>query len=147
MSERKVWAITTGAYSDYSVRALFSSKRAAKQAAEANNKDEDGWHRDTEIEVFYLYDEVPVKVTEFFYQVEIWDDGRVTNERNHATTCLPWNHLWGLPKARPDVRYVRAPMYRDKGGRLEVRGTDEQAVKQAFSDNKARLLAEAKGVT
>ena len=33
-----------------------------------------------------------------------------------------------------------------EGGRLEVRGSDEQAVKQVFGDNKARILAEKAGI-
>lgn len=141
-----LYALSQGAYSDYHVLALFTSKKLAEQALEAHKADEE-WSRDARIEEFDLFDELPEPVTEHYYQVEIWDDGRVTNENIRQATHLPWNHLDGTPKPRPHVRWVRAPMYRDQGGRLEVRGSDEQAVKQAFSDNKARILAEIEGIS
>jgi hypothetical protein len=147
MSEpTRIYAVTTGSYSDYRVRSLFTSKKLAKTAAEATGKEDDSWYSDAEVEEFYLYDHVPEPVTEFYYQAELWDDGRVTNEHQRSETRLPWTHLWGVPPKRPDVRYVRAPMYKGKAGRLEVRGSNEQAVKQSFSDNKARILAEKAGI-
>jgi hypothetical protein len=147
MSEpTKIYAVTTGSYSDYRVKALFTSKKLAKAAAEATAADTESWYGDASVETFHIYDEVPEKATAWYYQANLWDDGTVTEERLTSDTALPWNLLWGEAPARPSVRFVRAPIHKNKGGRLEVRGSDEQAVKQAFSDNKARILAEKAGI-
>lgn len=148
MSRTKVWALTTGSYSDYSIKALFTKKRLAKAAMLVNKADSEAWsYGDENVETFYLYDEVPEPSTTWYYQANLWDDGTVTEERLTSTTALPWNHWWGEGTERPHVRYVRAPIHQNRGGRLEVRGSDEQAVKQAFSDNKARIRVERAGIT
>jgi hypothetical protein len=139
VKRRKLWALTAGSYSDYQVHALFPTKKLAEAGVEAHNKDKEAWIEGAQVETLYLYDEVPEPTTSWKYQAELWDDGLTTNEYLDSTTALPWNHLRGEAPKRPKVRYVRAPIYNNKGGRLEVYGSDEQAVKQAFSDNKARI--------
>ena len=143
---RKIWAVTRGSYSDYRVQALFATKEQAQHhLAVARGTSGDIWNRPEDIEEFDFYDEgeEPVLVTEYSRMAEVWDDGRVTQEREGVRTEWDYDPLFGRPTARPSVRFVRAPIHKDKGGRLEIRGTDKQAVDQAFSDNLAQLKVAA----
>ena len=143
---KKMWALSSGSYSDYRVKVLFASKKLAEEAVRADNADKESWGESFS-EVFEVYDTVPEMVTVHVWQEAIYDDGTTSDFRASAHSHLPWNHYWDYAEnGRPKVRFVRAPMYHNRGGRLEVSGTDEQAVKQAFTDNKARILAEAQGL-
>ena len=143
---KKMWSLSSGHYSDYSVKALFATKKMAEDAVRLDKADKDSFN-DPYVESFDVHDELPDFVTVYFMTENLWDDGTTSAFRSDAMTHLPWNHYWDYGKmGRPKVDFIRAPMHNGKGGRLEVRGTDEQAVKQAFSDNKARILAESQGV-
>lgn len=152
MSEQTVWGLTTGSYSDYQVRALFTTRELAEQAVEAHNAtDRYSWDG-ASVEAFTFYDYVPEQVTVWTYVVTIWEKGankgKVAGEDLRSETDYPWKfHYDETPTRRPQVQFIRAPVHRGLGGRLVVRGTDEQAVKQAFSDNKARILAGVEGLT
>lgn len=141
-----VYALAVGAYSDYHIKALFPTEELAEEAVKAN-KGDDRWHDESRVEAFILYDEIPERITVYRVQEVIWDNGETTDYRADESTNLPWNQWYDFNEnGRPEVRYVRAPVHRNKGGRLEVSGTDQQAVNQAFGDDKAKLLAKAAGI-
>lgn len=140
MGHRTVWALTSGSYSDYGIEAIFTTEKAALAASKLK-EDEYDWH-DYNVESFILYDEVPEEVT-LYEMVEVIVDGSpsyVSTTKVTSKTKYPWMFLWGTPRARPHVRYVRAPVYKGKAGRLEVHGNDKQAVQQAFSDQRGVIL-------
>lgn len=138
-----VWALSKGEYSDYSVVAIFATKRQAEAAQrEAKNQPVE-FGDDYRVESFPFFAEdasPPMVVTRYERHVDIMDDGSTGKERNSSHREWEFDQLYRCGR-RPSVRFVRAPVHHDKGGRLEVRGTDEQAVAQAFSDNLARIRA------
>jgi hypothetical protein len=149
---RRVWSLSSGSYSDYQVLALFTTKKLAEAALVAHQAEEE--YPEARVEEFTLYDEVPERATVYLIVSVLWDDGRETASQLWgdskpgvltSTTKLPWNHWYrGTPRVKSS--FVRAPVYKNQGGRLEAWGTDEQAVKQAFSDRKARIVAEREGL-
>lgn len=146
---RTCWAITRGSYSDYRVLAVFASRADAEAAIARAKGAVDSFLAAESVEEMSFYEEgvEPVLLTVYERQVEVWDDGTVSSERRTVREEWDYDPLYDLPGKRPKVRFVRAPIHKDKGGRLEVRGTDEQGVNQAFSDNLAqlRLAAEQTG--
>lgn len=136
---KKIWALSSGVYSDYTVHALFTTKELAEQAAEVHRGHEDYRYEEPRVEEFYLYEEIPERVTIYKYQTNIWDDGTETDVRQNFETGFPWQHWRAVVRVRS--RYVRAPFHNDRGGRLEVWGTDEKAVAKTFSDKRAMIMA------
>jgi len=136
---KTVYAVSQGSYSDYRVEVLFESREQAELIAAENND----YFSDKRVEEFLLYDEgeMPTKMAEYSLVCEIFDAGIVQERDPGITVEYPWAFWSGTPTERPKVRYVRAPIHKDKGGRLEVRGSNKQAVQQAYSDNKARILS------
>ena len=51
--------------------------------------------------------------------------------------------LYERPTERPSVRYVRALVHGGKGGRIEVRGSNEAAVRKVYSERVAMWKAGA----
>jgi len=138
---KKVHAVSSGTYSDYRVHALFRRKRDAEAAIIQLAGSEDFYSSGSlRVESFHLFDkgEPVVPVPWHALRVNIWDDGRTgeVEERNEAK--WPWEFEATI---QVDVRWVRAPIHKNEGGRLEVYGTDLQAVGQVFSDNRAQVLA------
>ena len=139
MSARRVWALSQGEYSDYSVIALFTTKKLAEEAAGLNNSDR--WSR-AFVEEFVLYDETVETVDEYKIMQDIWDaDALIPEPTVTHTVKMPWAFWDGEPPKRAKVRWVRAPIHQGKGGRLEVRGRDRDAVVKAYTDNAARIIA------
>jgi hypothetical protein len=129
-------------YIDYRVLALFTSERDAKNhlaTVKVNPRREYG--DGDRIEEFLLYPDgnEPKRVTTYEHIVTVWDLGVVTGELERSRTEWEYDTIYSRPKLRPEVRFVRAPMHENKGGRLEVRGSNRKAVDQAYSDALARL--------
>lgn len=137
MSDKSVWVVSSGSYSDYRVHCAAPSKKAAQAIVVALNGDET---------CNYFIEQVPVidkaeKVTIYGVEAIITDDGTV---REESVDRDEWNvdplYPWRL---RPvTVRWVRAPIYHGRAGRLEVYGTDEERVRKTYSDMRAQLLAD-----
>jgi len=137
---KKVHAVSSGTYSDYRVHALFHSESDAEKARAQLAGSEDFYGGSARVESFHLFDEgepvVPVPWR--MVRVNIWDDGTTGDVDEANEMKWPWEFEAGR---RVDVRWVRAPVHQGKGGRLEVYGTDLQAIGQSFSDNRAQVLA------
>ena len=144
MSDKSVWLVSSGSYSDYrvhcasdySVHCAAPSKKAAQSIVAALNG-ADG--------IRYFVERVPViekaeRVTVYGIEAVIADDGTVRDES--VLDRDEWNVNPLYPeRLRPvTVRWVRAPIYNGKAGRLEVYGLDEVRVRKTFSDMKAQLL-------
>jgi hypothetical protein len=142
MTARTVWAITSGSYSDYRVLALFATKAAA-EAQMRRPSPPGSWTEPDDLAAFLLYeaDDEPRQVTTYERQIEIWDDGTTSNPRESVRTEWEFDTMHGRPSKRPQVRFVRAPVHKGKGGRLEVRGSDKSAVDKAYSDQIVQRVA------
>jgi len=136
---KKVYLLASGQYSDYGVHAAFPTKKLAKAAVKVS-KVHGRYMDDARVETLHLYDAIPEPVTDLRLSVVIWDDGATEKDIESYETDLPWALVYGPPPSRPSVTYTRAPIHRNMGGRLGVRGGDLQAVRQAFSDAKAQVL-------
>jgi hypothetical protein len=148
MGVKKVYALSAGSYSDYRVLALFPTRKLAKEAAAAERL-ADSWAHDADVEEFYLYDEVPEHVTVWRIHQDLMDDGTEGEKREWAITELPWSHYENIEalEKRPVTRFVRAPIHQGRGGRLEVMGLDQTAVRKVFSDRKAEIVAAREGIS
>lgn len=135
----QVWLVSSGSYSNYRVHCAAPSKKVAQGIVAALNE-ADEW---TE----YFTEQVPViekakRFTVYGLEVVISDDGIVTAEAVYD------REEWNVNPLHPErlqpvtVRWVRAPVYKDQAGRLEVYGLDQGLVRKTFSDMKARLVAD-----
>lgn len=137
---KTIHAIASGSYSDYTVHAVTTNKRTAETWAKAlrrGGESSDPYPRsDARVEEIYLLgpDEKPFMQTTWTAMVELWDDGREDKPRVSSLAEYVIDTLWGTPPARPQVRKVRAPMHRNLGGRLEIRGRSERAVRKVLGE-------------
>ena len=134
MSDKSVWVVSSGSYSDYRVHCAAPSKKAAKAIVDAFNGD-------------YFIEQVPVidkaeKVTIYGVEAIVTDNGTVREESVRDRD--EWNIDPLYPqRLRPvTVRWFRAPIYNGRAGRLEVYGLDEERVRKTYSDMRAQLLAD-----
>lgn len=137
-----MWAVSSGSYSDYGVLFVCKSEEVAQAWADRLN-------REPKYDPYFV-EEFPVvtadtgRVSELRLAVEIANDGTEMQRGNPRTaerinTGFPWEV--GTTK-KVEWRWVRAPMYRDKGGRLEVWGLDHERVRKVFSDRRAWLMSD-----
>lgn len=139
MSDKSVWLVTSGSYSDYSVHCAAPSEEAAQGIVDALNTP-GKWAR-------YFVEQVPViekaqRVTIYGIEAVIEDAGTVCEES--VLDREEWNVDPLYPeRLRPvTVRWVRAPIYNGKAGRLEVYGTDRERVRETFFNAKNQLVAD-----
>jgi len=133
-----MWVIASGSYSDYRVHAVCDSKKTAKTIAARANADRDGYHDDYVIEELVYVDDPQIsKVETLRLSVNIWDDGTETEDRESYSVEWPFDTLYGLSDCT--WRWVRAPMHKNKGGRLEVSGTDHERVRKVFGERRALI--------
>jgi hypothetical protein len=137
-----VWVLSRGSYSDYRVLCVVrGGEDAAKMLAARANAAGDNLYGDPyEAEELAIVDPDVQKVEILTLTVEIFDDGRTKERDPRIRVEWPFDALYGTPTLR--WRWVRAPMYSDKGGRLEVWGTDHERVRRVFSDRRAMLMTD-----
>lgn len=148
----KVWLVTTGEYSDYNVKCACSTKKTAETVAAKMRGVSDSWDSDAKVQECSLVTADVEQVAVLSLQENLWDGGASSDMRRSTRLEWPFDPLtWPcLPVA---WRWVRAPMHKNLGGRLEVWGTDHKRVEKTFSDRRAqvkaddafRLTTEAKG--
>jgi len=138
VSDKNVWVVSSGSYSDYRVHCAAPSKRGAREIVAALNG-ADEWTK-------YFVEQVPViekaeRITVYGIEAIIEDAGTVREES--VLDRDEWNVAPLYPeRLRPvTVRWVRALIYH-QAGRLEVYGTDRERVRKTFSDLKAQLLVD-----
>ena len=134
------WVVSSGAYSDYRVVCVCDSKKRAQTVAAAMRGDPDGYRGDARVEQLPFVNFDPEKVPVYHRSVVVMDNGTTTSESQRVSYEWPFDQWEPLDPV--SWRWVRAPVYAGKGGRLDVRGTDEERVNRVFSDRRAQLLAE-----
>jgi len=135
---KKIWALESGHYSDREVHCLFTNKADADKAALTEDPYGGGGYNVVSYDVF---DVMPEPMTQYS-MVEVISDANPSYINTTVVTeetKYPWMFWDSVPRGAR-ARYVRAPMYGDTAGRLEVKGDDKQAVQQVFSDNRAVIL-------
>lgn len=139
----KVWAVSSGEYSDYSVHCICLSEEDANIVAgkiRALKNDGMAWGQDGEVESFPLINRDIESIDILKLQIEIYDDGSTQSYKEDHEYNL-WFLAW-QPIVDVQWRWVRPMIQHGIGGRLEVLGTDHERVHRVFSDRKAQLLAE-----
>ena len=132
MSDKSVWLVSSGSYSDYRVHCAAPSKKAAQSIVVALNAT-DNWTK-------YLVERVPViekaeRVTIYGVEAIVTDDGTVREESVRDRD--EWNVDPPYPVRPATARWVRAPIHNGQAGRLEVYGLDEERVRKTYSDMRA----------
>lgn len=138
MSGKKgTWVIARGSYSDYRVLCACPSKKDAKTLAARFNSTET--YEQAGIEWLPEFDGQTERVEILLLSTTLWDDGSETEQRESFRTEWPFD---GIYDHKPvNWRWVRAPCHHEKGGRLDVSGTDHERVRRVFSDKRAEIIA------
>lgn len=135
-----VWTVEKGQYSDHRVLCVARTKPEAEAIAAAYNGDEDAWGKAYVNSLPMV--STPERITVFGLECQVWDDGTVDATRESDRTEWDFDMLYPQHAKPATWRWVRAPVHKGKGGRLEVYGTDVERVRRVFSDRRAQLLAE-----
>lgn len=137
-----VWVLSRGSYSDYHVLCVVRGGQAEAEmlAARANAAGDELYGDPYEAEELPIVDPDVQKVEILRLQVEVFDDGETKELKPQIRVQWPFDALYDTPRLR--WRWVRAPMYHDKGGRLEVWGSDHERVRRVFSDRRAMLMTD-----
>ena len=136
--DRRVWLVVTGSYSDYQVECAAASEADGEQIAATINASGSGYEG-ARVESVPLVTPPVHPVTVYRASVTVWDDGRVEHHELWQYARWPWEHEASRPVR---WRWVRAPMYEGKGGRLDVTGTDRERVFKVASDRAAMIHAD-----
>jgi hypothetical protein len=141
MADQKImYALSQGDYSDYRVLAICETKEAAEAAAAKINQLEGRGYYEVGIEEIAVVDESVHRTLVHHISIEILDDGTAGVE--FSTERNIWSYdLQEIPAAK--WRWVRAPYIQDRGGRLDVHGTDLERVRKVFGEQRAALMADA----
>jgi hypothetical protein len=143
----QVFVLSRGEYSDYRVLCVCPDKVQAEQLAARYNADKSGYHSDVvEVEELWVFGGETQKLETLLLQTELFDNGNENAKDPMYTAVWPFDDWSGAATTPVQWRWVRAPMYHDKGGRLEVRGYDHERVRKVFSDRRAAILADETGL-
>lgn len=142
-----IYVLSRGEYSDYSVLCACPNKEQAEQLAARYNADKSEYHSDqVEVEELWVFGEQTQKLETLLLQTELFDNGTEKPKDPQVRAVWPFDDWSNAAKIPVQWRWVRAPMYHDKGGRLEVRGYDHERVRKVFSDRRAAILADETGL-
>lgn len=136
---KRMWAVSSGSYSDYRVLCACPTRKdaveVARKVCEAGS-----WHSDARVEEFMLVTAAVEQQPVLQLLVTLWDDGTEEGRREQVRNEWPFDSIFDVVPM--SWRWVRAPMHNNKGGRLEVEGTDHDLVRRTFSDKRAQILAD-----
>jgi hypothetical protein len=143
---KRIWAVTSGQYSDFHVVVLCQTKKQAEETLqllknEVTDDDYDDYN--AEVEPYYLLrlGEKPKKKTS--YVVEVWDIfkhktvpdlNKFTKEKHEHVFG---DHFYGSPTSRPKVY----EWHNAQGYHIRAVCTDKQAAVKAVKDRMASMLA------
>lgn len=143
MSEpRKIaYMIVSGSYSDYRVHCIVEEKQEAeKLLAKMNAVGRNTYYESYDIEEIDVVDSTLERASMLYLREEILDNGSTENRGEVIRAEWPWD---GEGYQRPmRWRWVRAPYIEDRGGRLEVSGTDHDLVRKTFEEKRAALITD-----
>lgn len=132
----EVLVISSGSYSDYRVHAVVDGTREEAEALAARAQRHQGYG-DYEIETLPVVKPDVQRVSILLLTATVWDNDLVTDQRERTETTWPFDSPWDVRDV--SWRWVRAPIHQNKGGRLDVHGTDHERVRKVFSDRLAML--------
>lgn len=143
-SAKRLFAVSTGEYSDYRVLCACPTEEDGEQvAAKLRGRTDVGFGaRDARVEPLMLVtgDVQPVEVLRL--STTPWDDGREDQVVDEARR--EWEFHSIFPTVPMHWRWVRAPIHdrQGGGGRLDVCGTNHELVRKTYSDKRAQALAD-----
>lgn len=137
MTERIIWAVATGEYSDYRVQAIFEHREDAEAALQS------GYPGDIEEITFFAAGEQPKKVSTIrYYGWVTVGTGEVTRDDSYAED--DWVHQ-SVNVSRAPITVNTWPWPRTgRPDRMElvVEGFNTKRTHKAFTDALAKLRAE-----
>lgn len=136
----KAWAVSKGSYSDYGVLCICPDRETAERIARDVNADQHSYGEAFVEQISFLTESRTVQT--YGLECEVWDNGTTSETRERDMVEHEANMLWPERNRPVTKRWVRAPMYHNTGGRLEVYGTDQERVRRVFSDTRAQLVAD-----
>ena len=139
-----VWALSSGEYSDYHVMCVCPSKEDAGTLAARYNADSGPFGDAARVESLPVAGPDTQRVEILHLSTTLWDNGTESDTKQHVRTVWPFADYAGIPGAAA-WRWVRAPMHRDAGGRLDVEGIDHERVRKVYSERRAEILADETG--
>lgn len=144
--EKRVWAVSSGSYSDYRVHAVFSSEEAADAVCAAENRGSS--YGDYGVEEYVLYDKAPERFVEYTVTV-----GRRPEDRfGDPTSAIDGGfYLWESerlvwPWEASTSKNMRPTATRYGRDGITVRGRDAESVRKTVHDAIARVKAEEAGL-
>jgi hypothetical protein len=129
----KVFAMSSGSYSDYSIDALFTTRKLAEAAVTATKES----YKGPFVEEFELYDHIPEIVTVYGVIQDLFDDGVAGRANEWEDSGREWEDAEKYAEggsSRPRFRFIRASCYAGMGGRLEIEGRNHDHVMKAYHD-------------
>lgn len=141
----KMWAVSSGEYSDYGVICLCATEELANRIVEQIGHDGYGAPF---VEEFDIATTLPTPSITLRLECFISDTGQVIERAEHRYTH--WVYEFDEPPKTPPVewRWFRSEYgygykygTKEVGGELQVYGVDHERVQRVYSDRKAELLA------
>jgi hypothetical protein len=138
MTEKTIWAVSSGEYSDYGVEAVFATKELAEEYVRIfiENTSRLSYGDDRRVEEFTYYDELPDWKVILVARQTIGASPREYVER----TQVSWE---GETQIKADL-WEHQGYDADRGLAIDihVEGTDHQRVRKVFSEKLAQAKAD-----
>lgn len=135
---KQLYTVESGEYSDNAIHAVFDDKTTAEAWAKAYREYEDSFASDAEVRTIPFVSSGVEPYTRTIHSIHqtVFDDGSLDEKREWPITSLAPS-VMDYPRLM--ARYVRAPIYNGKGGRIEVRGEDLDKVRNTFAGKVAAV--------
>lgn len=134
-----VYVISSGEYSDYRVVCACPSKEDAEQLAARMNGGRSGDYYEYQVEELALLPGDVQQVETLRLSTTLWDDGRETDTWDRRDVDWPTGTYDHQPVG---WRWVRAPMHRNRGGRLDVWGINHERVRKVYGERRALFMTD-----
>lgn len=136
MSYKYVYAISHSEYSDYSVTCICETEEEANKLRDKLNDETNETVYKYYVERFLLCDSSIQKTLVLSISITLWDDGTESQKVVKWTEEWPFNYE-GNPSC--NWRWTRAPIHKEKGGTLEVWGTNFTLVRRTYKEKRLML--------
>jgi hypothetical protein len=137
----KVYVVTRGDYSDYTIRAVFLDKTLADEFAEKDGQRYD----EADVEEWDVFDEIPAR--ESWLRMEHILPFTEQECRTDERTWVEWAHEPHLSKDLEHHVLAGAPFRGKKEHYFSVAGRDHARVRKVFADHLAQMHAHQQGLT
>ena len=134
---KMVYGIASGQYSDYSVHCIVETEDEARKLVEKLNRTKDRYQGLYEIQELPMVDSTVERQSVLYLNEILMDSGKQADRHESTRLEWPWE---GYDFGRAVWRWIRAPFLDDKGGRLELHGTDHDLVRKIFEEKRAALI-------